>query len=188
MPTSLASLLCAIAVFAGLHTVALGQALPTATGPGSSIHIGGGIAEEHIDYGDRQLGGSQVWVDSNPTWRVGLEAEARWLRYHRDPNGAQATTYLAGPRISLAPGPLEPYVKLLAGRGIFEFPFHYARGSYAVVAAGAGVDLHRGRWQLRPVDFEYQTWPGFSYGRMSPYCVSAGVGYSIVHSRGRSVR
>lgn len=37
---------------------AAAQASPTATGPGSSVRIGGGVADYHIQYGQRWLGGA----------------------------------------------------------------------------------------------------------------------------------
>lgn len=167
---------------------AFAQALPTATGPGSSVRVGGGVSDYRVNYGQLWLGGGQLWVDVNPHWRLGVEAEARWPRSRNDPHGPQERTYLAGPRLSLSPGRVEPYVKALAGRGTFIFPFHYATGSYVVLAAGGGVDIHRGRWQVRAVDCEYQVWPQFTYGRLGQYGISAGVSYTLLRGATRSVR
>ncbi len=167
---------------------AAAQASPTATGPGSSLRLGGGVAGYHIEYGQRQLGGAQTWVDVNPYWRYGVEGEVRWLRYNQD-LGTHATTYLAGPRISLLPTRAEPYVKVLAGSGHFDYPYDYARGNYLVVAAGAGLDLHLGsRLQVRVIDIEYQRWPKFSFGTMPSYGLSAGISYTIRRSETWRVR
>jgi len=172
-----AAILLAMSVIYGRVLVA--QAVPTAIGPGSSIRVGGGVSAYHLDYGQRWLGGAHGWVDVNPTWRIGIEGEARRLRYNQDLN-THATTYLVGPRISLLPTPIEPYVKVLAGSGRFSFPYNYARGNYLVVAAGGGVDLHLGdRVQVRLIDVEYQRWPQFTFGSMAPYGISAGVSYAI---------
>ncbi len=158
---------------------AAAQALPTATGPGSSVRIGGGVADYHIQYGQRWLGGAQGWVDANTFWRFGIEAEGRWLRYNQD-LGTHETTYLIGPRVSLLPSPVEPYIKLLAGSAHFAFPYNYARGNYLVVAGGAGVDLHVGqRLQIRVIDIEYQQLPKFTFGTASSYGVSAGISYTV---------
>lgn len=180
--------LLAIALVQASTALASAQALPTATGPGSSVRIGGGISDFHVDYGQATLGGGQLWVDANPSWRLGVEAEARWTYSRRDPAGPQQRTLLAGPRLSLLPGKVEPYVKALAGRGTFIFPFHYATGSYLVIAAGGGVDIHQGRWQIRAIDLEYQSWPQFTYGRLAQYGVSAGVSYTLMRGATRSVR
>lgn len=177
-----------IAAYVLLSSSALAQAAPTAIGPGSSVRLGYGISGYHVEYGQRRLGGAQGWVDANPLWWVGLELEARRLRYSQD-LGTHADTYLAGPRISLLPAPVEPYVKLLAGSGRFTFPYNYAFGNYLVVAAGGGVDFHIGnRLQLRIIDIEYQRWPKFTFGSMPSYGISAGLSYSIHRSSTWSVR
>lgn len=180
--------LYAIALVLTSSGAVLGQALPTATGPGSSLRVGGGISNDHVNYGQIWLGGGQLWVDANPSWRLGVEAEARWPRSRRDPNGPQEKMYLAGPRLSLSPGAIEPYVKVLAGRGTFQFPFNYARGSYLMLAAGGGVAIHRGRWQIRAVDVEYQTCPQFTYGQLRQYGFSTGVSYTVLRGATRLVR
>jgi len=38
------------------------------------------------------------------------------------------------------------------------------------------------RLRLRLVDFEYQEWPGFAYGAIHPYGVSAGISYQVLGS------
>ncbi len=171
-PLLAAVLLCTAAL-------AHAQARPTATGPGTSVRIGGGASMFQIDYGLRSLGGTQAWLDANPTWRLGVEAEARWLRLHDDA-GTRQSTYLIGPRLTLRPGRWEPFVKALAGAGLMQFPFGYGHGGYLVVAGGAGVDLHLGRrLQVRAVDLEYQSWPQFTFGALRPYGVSTGFSYTL---------
>lgn len=158
---------------------ALAQARPTATGPGMSVRAGGGVSGFQADYGQRVIGGETAWVDANPRWRFGFEGEARWLRMHSD-TGTRQTTYLAGPRIVILPGRIEPYAKGLAGVGLFTFPYGYGHGSYFVFGAGGGVDLHLGRgWQFRAVDVEYQTWPQLTFGSLHPHGVSTGVSYTL---------
>jgi hypothetical protein len=157
------------------------QALPTASGPGAYVIVGGTFSDFQADYGSRTIEGASVYADSNLTWRVGIETEARRMVY---PNfGERQSTLLAGPRWSFRPAGFVPYVKLLAGGGRFDFPFNYGIGNYFVVAPGAGVDLRLGqRVRLRLVDFEYQVWPGFTFGSIHPYGISAGISYQILGS------
>jgi hypothetical protein len=76
-----------------------------------------------------------------------------------------------------------PYVKLLVGGGRLVFPYGFGPGNYFVVAPGSGVDLRLGqRVRLRLIDFEYQVWPGFTYGSLHPYGVSVGISYQILGS------
>lgn len=160
----------------------LAQALATATGPGTTVTLGGGYAVYHIPYGERYLGGEQGWIDANLYWPVGIEAEARHLRQGQDLN-THADTYLIGPRYTFRSRALKPYLKVLAGLGEFNFPYNYAHGTYFVVSGGGGVDLRiADRVQLRVLDVEYQRWPQFTFGSMSSIGISSGV--SIILHRG----
>ncbi len=162
------------------------QALPTATGPASTLDVGAGLSGYHIDYGQRWLGGPFLWVNYNPVLHLGLEGEARFLRYNQD-LGVHASTLLAGPRFILHRGPTEPYFKVLAGAGRLAFPFAYAHGTYFVVAGGGGVDVRIGsRVKLRAIDVTYQQWPKFSFGTMTSYGASAGI--SVTLRRGETWR
>jgi hypothetical protein len=193
---ALATLACAFAV---ASSVLLGvkpasaQAVPTATGPGSFISAGLEVSGFQQDYGQRYIGGEGVFVDANLYRRVGIEAEVRLLNA-RTSEDVKLQTYLIGPRISTDIHSFRPYIKLLAGRGGFDFPFHYATGSYFVVAPGAGLDWHLGesRFNVRVIDFEYQVWPQFSFGELHPYGASVGISYNLFEPgfspRGRRFR
>ncbi len=155
------------------------QARAAGVGPGTSISIGAGYSDYHLEYGQRWLGGAQVWGDANVFWRTGLEFEARQLRQNEDLK-TNAVTYLIGPRVSLRPGRIEPYFKLMVGVGHLNFPYDYARGSYFVASGGAGLDLHLGnRLKVRVLDVQYQDWPKFTFGSMNSYGVSSGISYTI---------
>lgn len=159
------------------------QAVPTATGPGSRLSLGIAGSAFQADYGKRYIGGVAVYADANLTPHLGLEAEARTLRYHEEADIRQ-TTYLAGPRFTLRPHAFLPYAKLLVGVGQFHFPYGYADGHYFVVAPGAGVDYRLGGSgiRLRLIDFEYQDSPQFTYGQLRPYGLSAGVSVRLWRS------
>lgn len=156
------------------------QAIPAAIGPGPYVSLGGGVSAFQADYGKRVLGGGMIYSDLHTSSRLGLEAEARWLRYHTDEDVTEAT-YLVGPHVYVMRSPvLKPYVKLLAGVGHMQFPFKYADGSYLAVAGGAGLDLKiNSRVFVRAADFEYQSWPQFTYGNLHPYGVSLGIAFRL---------
>jgi hypothetical protein len=154
------------------------QALPTGVGPGAYIVVGGTYSEFKSDYGQQTIAGESVYVDTNLLWRVGVETEARRVAYSNF--GERQSTLLAGPRWSFRPRTFIPYVKLLAGGGRFDFPYNFGYGTYFVAAPGAGVDLRLGnRVRVRLVDFEYQVWPGFTFGSIHPYGVSAGLSFQV---------
>ncbi|MGI4830943.1 MAG: outer membrane beta-barrel protein [Janthinobacterium lividum] len=154
----------------------MAQAIPTASGPGGYVAVGGGVSEFQSDYGHRDIAGGFFYVDVNPQWRVGLEGEARFLRYHTFEDVTESN-YLGGVRVAiLHPRRWQPYGKFLAGVGEITLPFHYAHGSFLTYAPGAGLDIAlNNRVSIRAVDLEYQHWPQFTYGALSPYGVSAGI-------------
>lgn len=168
-----------LAPFLLLHD-ARAQNIPTAIGPGSYVAVGGEVSAFQVDYGQRVLGGAVLFADVNPTWRIGFEAEARYLRFNQFEDVTEST-YLAGPRVMLRPGPLRPYVKFLVGAGNIHLPFHYAQGTFLCYAPAAGVDyIVNDRVTVRVLDFEYQLWPDFApYGELHPYGLSAGISFRL---------
>ncbi|HEX4155827.1 MAG TPA: hypothetical protein VHY48_09450 [Acidobacteriaceae bacterium] len=169
----LAAALITLAAFDGAHAMA--QASPTATGPGSSVVIGGGAATFQSIYGSRDLGGGFVFADLQPHWRIGIEAEARYLRLHTSEDVTEKN-YLAGPRVLVRSGRWQPYAKFLVGDGHINMPFHYGSGDFLALVPGGGVDFALNSFvNIRVADFEYQLWREFPYGTMHPYGISAGV-------------
>lgn len=156
------------------------QAKYTATGPGSYIQLGLTFSGFNSQYGQRLVAGPGGFLDAHLYRRLGVEAEVRSLDLHTN-EGVRQSTYLVGPKLTILPHRFRPFVKLLAGRGDFRFPFGYAQGSYFVVAPGGGLDYRLGesRWSLRVVDVEYQVWPGFTFGELKTYGASTGVTYRI---------
>ncbi len=164
-------------LLAACHTsFAKGQAAYAGFGPGSYVSVGVTASGYNSDYGKQRLAGPAIYLDANLYRRIGVELEARSLRYNAQEN-LRETTYLAGPKISTHGRTLRPYGKLLVGRGEFNYPFNYAKGSYFVVAPGGGIDWRLGRSRIifRIADVEYQFWPRFSYGPLHPWGVSSGL-------------
>ena len=162
---------------------AYAQAVPTATGPGGRLSIGVLASGFQADYGKRDIGGVALFADANLTIHIGVEAEARTLRYHEEAGISQGS-YLAGPRITLRPHAFAPYAKVLGGVGVFHYPYGYATGHYFVLAPGAGIDYRVGNsgLKLRLIDFEYQSWPQFTFGQLHPYGLSAGFSLTLWRS------
>ncbi len=153
------------------------QALATASGPGSYVSVGAGLSVFQTDYGHNRIGGAFTYIDVNPHWRVGFEGEARFLRWHANEQVTE-TNYLGGIRVGLWPRPQRwsPYAKILAGAGEITLPYGYAHGGFLTYAPGAGLDIAlTDRLTVRAADFEYQHWPKFPYGALSPYGLSAGI-------------
>ena len=171
------------------------QASATASGPGSYVTVGGGISDFQADYGQRWLGGGMAFVDINPTWRYGIEAEARYLRYNTDEDVTE-TNYLAGLRVAIIRPRFHmlPYGKFLVGAGHASLPYGDEAGTVFTYAPGAGVDVEMSdRFAFR-LDGEYQMWPNFgTFGSLHPYGITAGIsfrlnGVSPFPTRGSSMR
>ena len=80
----------------------------------------------------------------------------------------------------LRPRRFQPYGKFLAGMGKITLPFGYAHGSFLTYAPGAGLDVAlNSHVSVRAIDFEYQHWPQFTYGALSPYGISAGISFRL---------
>jgi hypothetical protein len=172
--------LAAASLILAMPRAVYAQAEPAGLGPGTYTQVGATFSSYQNPYGQRQLGGAAAFLDANLYRRIGVEAEFRMLRLN-EAQDVHNTTYLVGPRISAMPRRFRPYGKVLFGRGEFYFPYHYAKGSYVVVAPGFGVD-----WQvahtplfIRLIDVELQQWPGFTFGSIRPYGISTGVALRV---------
>ena len=180
LPRHFRALVSLLLLLGGASPAAHAQAQATAAGPGANVLAGGGVSGFENDYGQRKIGGYFAYVDVHPTWRYGLEGEARYLRLHTDENMTQ-TDYLGGVHVYLRPQAFRPYAKFLIGLGRMNFPFNYGPGSsYLALAPGAGIDyMVSDRLTIRAIDFEYQDWPQFTSGSLHPYGISVGLSYRI---------
>ncbi len=156
------------------------QAKPAGVGPGLYTTVGIAGSVYRSDYGKLTFYAPTVYVDANIHRYVGIEAEARWLRYGGK-NGITQDTYLVGPKISFKPVGWVPYVKMPVGLGKMKFPYGLATGNYFVLAPGGGLEYwaHNDNIHIRVIDVEYQMWPQFTFGTLHPYGVSAGVSFRV---------
>lgn len=167
-----------------LAASAKAQKLPTATAPGASITVGGIYSAFEAQYPQGIQGGAGVYVDVNFRHYLGLEGEIHYLRQNTV-SGSHQTTYLVGPRVELHRGPFSPYAKAFVGNGKLQFPYGLGYGNYLIAGGGAGIDYQLTQnIKLRALDFEYQYWPEFTLGSISPYGISAGLSYRIAHTGG----
>jgi hypothetical protein len=170
-----------------LGSVVHAQVAPSADEGGLKLSAGGTASGYILGYGKVKVLGGTVFFDADTTRHFGVEVEARMLPLHTKSERTgpaadeHATTYLAGLRYSRYYGRrFQPYAKGLAGIGMFNYPYNFAKETDLVAAMGGGVDYHLTRKIIwRAVDFEYQLWPQFTYGKMSSYGVSTGIRVKI---------
>jgi hypothetical protein len=156
------------------------QVAPTAFRSPISLTVGGTASLFDPDYLTNNLGGLGAYVDLNLFHGIGVEAEGRWQHIH-EYAGVSQDNYLIGPRVQVMHfWRARPYVKALGGFSNMNFEDGIGSGRFTTLAFGGGIDIHvTRRWSVRAIDAEYQYWPSFLGGSLSPYGVSAGVSYRI---------
>jgi opacity protein-like surface antigen len=144
-----------------LVSAAHAQVVPSATSPGHALWVGGEYSNISASFpyqSGHRLWGIGAFADYHVTNHIGLEAEARFLRFNSF-YGETEDNYLGGPRYLVGRfGQLQPYAQCLAGIGKIQYPFAIGNGSYLALAPGAGANYRIARrWSLRG-EYEYQFW------------------------------
>lgn len=171
-------LLLCFALFAARARSQAGYAATRA----GDLQIGAGYSSANADYEyvHNRIAGLNFYADFDFKEHYGVEASFHQLN---DPNSAvYQRSYEIGGRYvrhySLARVPMNPYGKVMVGRGVLNFP-KYANLAYNMVSAGGGVDFAvRPRINVR-AEFEYQDWlsaPGAGLN-ITPSIISIGVAY-----------
>jgi hypothetical protein len=187
-----AVLLCLVLLAAGVCS-ACAQVAASATTRRFSLTAGGTVSLFQPDFEGGYNGsgypiaqadiqpliGVGAFVDVKFTRWVQLEAEGRWQRFHAF-EGITEDNYLIGPRVPvLRFWKATVYGKALGGYSNMNYGYGNV-GPYTTIAFGGGMDLKLNRrLSLRAADFEYQYWPVWEGSKLSPYGVSAGIGYRI---------
>jgi hypothetical protein len=143
--------------------VSQAQVVPSAISPSHGLWLGGAYSNIHAGFpyaSPQRLWGIGAFADYHITSHIGIEAEARFLRFNSF-YGETEDNYLAGPRYMVARfRRLQPWAQCLAGIGKIQYPFQIGTGSYLVVAPGAGANYRiAARWSVTG-GYEYQFWPG----------------------------
>jgi opacity protein-like surface antigen len=151
------------------------QANPTASRAGD-LQIGIGYTIAKPDYGQQNFHGFTVYADFDLRSHLGIEAEFHQVSTPSS-NQSYQRTYEVGGRYFRAYGPLIPYVKVMIGRGDFNYPFGATDLAYNLYAGGIGAD-----YRLRPslnlrAEYEMQRWSGFSNTGLNPQLVTFGLAY-----------
>ncbi len=155
------------------------QAVPTSS-RASSIQLGIGWSFASPDFGHRKIQGLSIFGDYNLTRHWSVEGDIHLDRIIT-PTDISLDSYLIGPRYVLYLNRLQPYAKFLGGVGRFGTDYDRRPNgtyTYGVFAAGGGIDVRATRnLNIRAFDFEYQKWPGFRDGGLSPMVYTFGVAY-----------
>jgi hypothetical protein len=162
--------------------IAGAQVVPTAFKSPLSLTAGATGSIFQSDYFGLREAGAGAYLDLNIFHGIGIEAEGRWMS---NPNelGISQDNYLIGPRVRvLHLWRAQPYVKALGGFSEMNFGPNSGNvtGRFTTLAFGGGADIRlTKRWSVRAIDAEYQIYPYFGNSTLSPYGLSAGIGYRI---------
>ena len=167
--------------FAGVSTIQ-GQALPTASRR-ADLQVGVGYVYDKSNYNATNLSGDPVNLKGFAIYttldvRSHLGAE---FVFHQASSGigdqVYQRTYEIGPRYFRTYGRFEPYVKLMYGRGVFNFPYGNANLAYNIFVGGAGTDVRILPFLNLRADYEYQSWRNFPAVSLTPQLFTLGVAY-----------
>jgi hypothetical protein len=176
--TKIALFACLIAL---APTRAHAQAEPTAARSGD-LQIGATFPDGDSDYAPERFRGYGIYTSFDFRNHAGLEAEFHQLSGNTSSQGVYERTYEVGPRFILRHGRrMQPYLKPMFGRGVFNFPSVgnglHANLAYNIVAAAVGVDYRLSRSITLRAAFEYQDWMSFPPHGLTPQILALGVAY-----------
>jgi Outer membrane protein beta-barrel domain len=179
------TLLCLIS-FMGIRLHA--QALPTATSAGV-LQAGGEFNYANSDYVPQKIKGGGAYVGFDFKYHYGIEAEFHQINDSDPTTQIYERTYEIGPRYVLHFGRIEPFAKIMYGRGVFNYPEvpsltpggppqgNAANLAYNIAAIGGGVDYRLTRSVNVRVEYEFQKWFGFLPNDLSPQVLGIGAAY-----------
>jgi opacity protein-like surface antigen len=163
------------AVLACSCTSAFSQARATASRTGD-LQIGLGYTSADSDYTLNRIRGLAFYTDFDFKPNFGVELEFHQLN---DPQSTKVyeRTYEVGGRYVRHYNRLNPYIKLMYGRGVFNFPQDQANLAYNLWAGGGGIDYAvMSRVNVR-ADFQYQRWLSFPPTGLAPTLFTVGAAY-----------
>jgi len=177
------TILAVLCFFAVPASAAWGQALPTASRAGD-LQIGGGFGLAYPDYTFSKFTGFVGYGDFDFREHFGVEADFHYV------SGASTDqiyekTYEIGGRYVRHYGIINPYAKVMIGRGVFNFPLPAGAPSgsahpnlaYNIMGLGAGADFNIRRTINVRGDIEYQDWFGFPPHGLNPTVITIGAAY-----------
>jgi hypothetical protein len=158
------------------HPLLHAQAVPTASRAGI-LQVGGGIVSaDSSTTATNRFKGIFVFADLDVTPHFGVEFELHQVNTS-NADHVYERTYETGVRYHRTYGRLEPYAKLMVGRGVFNYSNDAANLAYNLYATGIGADLRVTRHVNAHAGYEYQHWINFSPGTLSPSLVVVGAAY-----------
>jgi hypothetical protein len=164
---------------AGASTLLRAQEIPTETRAGE-LQIGLGYSRATPDYTMQHFYGPSVYATFDFRDHWGVEADFHDVKQGSGTQNQDISekTYEVGARYVRHPYKFDPYLKLLVGRGVFNYPNNTANLAYNMYSFGGGLDLRTTRYlNVRLFDVEIQKWGGFPPHGLTPVVMTFGVAY-----------
>ena len=170
-------------LFAGLAAGRLhAQAHAPTANRAADLQLGGGFSYGKHDYeftppGDgTRISGLSLYGTLDFKTHYGVEIAFHQLGTHKDDHEYERS-YEIGPRYVLHFNRVNPYARVMYGRGVFNFPGDVANIAYNMGVLGGGVDFNAQKHVNVRVDYEYQKWFGFPLHDLQPQMVTLGAAY-----------
>jgi len=160
----------------GLARWSSAQAIPVAS-RSAVLQLGAGWSISNPDYGGHNIQGLTIFGDLNFTRHWSIEGDIHRTSIHTV-SCCAADSYLIGPRYTFHFKRFEPYAKGLLGFGRFKYEDYGTTYTYKIYSIGGGLDYRATRRiNIRAIDYEHQSWPGFPPSGLTPYVLTFGAAY-----------
>lgn len=152
------------------------------------LQVGGGFALANGDYGQGIYRGYSIYSSFDFKPNFGVEVDFHQVNQTQNSKRYERT-YEIGGRYVRHYGILNPYARVMYGRGVFNYQGDVANLAYNMAILGAGVDVNVHRRVNVRADYEYQQWYGFKgvvnnqngtitgSGTLSPQLFTIGAAY-----------
>ena len=146
------------------------------------LQVGGGFSYGKHDFefatpGDgSRISGLSVYGTLDFKTHYGIEVAFHQLGNHK-PDNLYERSYEIGPRYVLHFNRVNPYVRVMYGRGVFNYPFGAANLAYNMGVIAGGADINVLKHVNVRAEYEYQKWFSFPPHDLQPQMITVGAAY-----------
>jgi len=142
------------------------------------LQVGVGYSGANPDYSPSRFYGPSIYASFDFREHFGVEADFHQLNTSNSTDKFYERTYEIGGRyVRHYRGYINPYAKLMIGRGVFNYYHDSANLAYNMYSFGGGVDFNVYKSVNVRGDIEAQRWPSFPANGLSPIVVTLGAAY-----------
>jgi hypothetical protein len=128
-------------------------------------------------YGGSRYYGGSIYASFDFLQHWGVEADFHQVNTSANNKLYERTYEIGGRYVRHYKGFINPYGKVMIGRGVFNFANDSANLAYNMYSIGGGIDFNVTRRINARGDFEFQRWPSFPGNALTPKVATIGVAY-----------